>query len=640
MKLTKLDKIDIAGKSFVFDSSLTYFRCGGEWITRDEYFKLNFPHSDGYLSEFDKENPIVMKITEAGGFVRKSISGKTDYYVVGKSQQDSPAKNRDYQQQLAKGNSIVAISADNLLQLLGVDENSEAQKDSKKRRNADKYGLVKFYKPDDDASFIHPDNIEVEDVCISGSDCKDWEYAIAENTKKVYLTDYIGDAEEVILPTFIDGKKVELTWVFAEGGCRFEKCKAKKVSIPGSYKEVPPDFFANNNALEEIVVGYGIEELGFSFCAGAEHLRTIHIPDTIREVGFGCLEGTEWDMKQGSEAIAGPILIHKYGTRLRWSSDAVYCVPEGVTCIAEHAFYSGDDDESTYYIHNLELPKTLKNISKFAFFMLPMDSLKIAAAPEHIGSRAFRGTRIANYYRDKKHESMLIVGDILCEIFTDNCRSTLEVPDGVRIISDEAMQGTTGRPEQVILPDTLEELGKRIQWGEPLRKIRLSKNLKRMGESCFSGCKNLTEIDLPEGLSVMGSSAFSYSGLKDITIPGSVRKIQHFTFGRCSDLETVKIMPGVETVGDSAFEECKSLIKVELPDTLKRIEYRAFAMCESLKSIQIPASVEEIDPEAFAECGEVELIVEDGSYAYMVKDKLTISQPDKNKKGITVIVRT
>ena len=99
-------------------------------------------------------------------------------------------------------------------------------------------------------------------------------------------------------------------------------------------------------------------------------------------------------------------------------------------------------------------------------------------------------------------------------------------------------------------------------------------------------------------------------------------------------------MPGVEIIGESAFEECKSLQSVNLPGTLKRIGYRAFALCESLKSIRIPSSVEEIDTEAFAECGDIEIIVESGSYADKIKDTLTMSLPDNNKKEITVIVRT
>ena len=602
MEITKLDKIDFKGKSFVFDSSLSYFHCGSKWITRDEYLKLKCPYYDGYLSEYDKENPIVIKITEEGGLVRQKISGKTDYYVVGKSQDDSPSKNRDYQEQKSKGKPIVAISAENLKELLGIKDSSEDEtKAENGKAYSDKYGMIQLYDPSGlEKPVVFPDNIDVEELVINGDDCKDWVYTEKKNNKAVYLTDYIGNADEITLPSLIDGKKVELTWTFAPGGCRFENCKAKKVSVPGSYKEIPPNFFAGNSELEEIIVGYGIEKIGFDFCAGAKRLNNICFPDSIKEVGFGCLGGTKWDKEQGSEAIAGSILIHKLGSKLHWSSDSVYCVPEGVTCIAEYAF-SGDGEKNPYYIHSVELPESIKYISDQAFFSLPMDYLKAPTTIEHIGSRAFLGTRISNYYRDRMNEKMLIVGDILCEVFTGNCGKKLEVPEGVKRISDEAMQGNLSRPEEVILPESLEELGKNIQWGKPLKKVTIKDNLKSIGSSCFYGCEALTSIELPKNLEIIGDHAFMYTGQKEITIPGNVKTISHFAFGRCNDLETVVVCEGVETIDDSAFEECRSLKRVELPNTLKSIGYRAFALCDSLKSIIIPSSVEYIDPEAFTE---------------------------------------
>ena len=49
MEITKLDKIDFKGKSFVFDSSLSYFHCGSKWITRDEYLKLTQEQVDSIV---------------------------------------------------------------------------------------------------------------------------------------------------------------------------------------------------------------------------------------------------------------------------------------------------------------------------------------------------------------------------------------------------------------------------------------------------------------------------------------------------------------------------------------------------------------------------------------------------------------
>ena len=53
MEITTLDNIEFKGKTFVFDSSIAAFHCGGKWITDEEYVDLGWPHYDVYLSEYD-----------------------------------------------------------------------------------------------------------------------------------------------------------------------------------------------------------------------------------------------------------------------------------------------------------------------------------------------------------------------------------------------------------------------------------------------------------------------------------------------------------------------------------------------------------------------------------------------------------
>ena len=635
MEITTLDNIEFKGKTFVFDSSIAAFHCGGKWITDEEYVDLGWPHYDVYLSEYDKDNPIVKKVIDAGGFVRRNISGKTDYYVVGKSQDYSPAKNRDFEGQLSKGKQIIAITVENLKELLGISTIDPENE----HRLEDKFGMIEYYEPEGDTeSVITCNDNNVEEISISGDECNEWEYKPVANKKFVYLIDYLGSAKTIVLPVYIDGKRVQLTWVGANEGCHFEKSKAKKVLVPGAYKEIPPNFFMENESVNEIVVGNGIEKIGFDFCAGDKNLDKISFPNTIKSVGFDCLAGTKWESRQGPEAVAGPVLVHKYSTSQWTSDDYTYYVPAGVSCITENAFYSGNDNEKPFYINRVELPASMKYLSKQAFSFLEIDSMKVPTTIDSIGERAFLGTRIEHLYRDIKHESMLIIGDILCEIFAENCGSELRIPEGVRKISDQAMQGNAVRPEHVIFPESLEELGERILCGEDLKIVDFNNNLKKIGAYCFYGCKGLSEVHLPNSIEEMGEYIFTKSGLTSIVIPGGVKNIQYYSFGSCEHLKKVIVTDGVKNIEESAFEDCSSLEYVELPDTLESIGYRAFARCESLKSIKIPASVKEIDTEAFTECGEIEILANHGSYAESMIDKLVISP--KGKKIINIAIMT
>jgi len=466
--------------------------------------------------------------------------------------------------------------------------------------------MIEIYDPaDEDTVIIEDNSIYVDEIDLSGDACSDWEYKIDDNNTTVYLSDYLGDADSITLPTSIEGKRAELRWATGAKGCRFKECKAKKVYVPGAYKEVPPTFFQGNLYLEEIVLGKGIEEIGFEFCAGAENLEKASFPDTVKNVGFNCLVGTKWASEQGDESALGPVLIHKGGGR---GYEPAYSVPEGIQCIAEWAFMVGEEESS--FIQRLELPSSMKYISKQAFSHMKLTTMKVPSTLEYIGTKAFLGTDIEHLYRSKKHEPMLIIGNILCAIYAENCGEELHIPEGVEKISDEATQYLVGGStllDHVILPDSMKELGCRIKWG--MSRISINNGLKKIGSECFDGCTRLEEIDLPDGLEELGDQAFARSGIKHVTIPGTVKTVRESTFYDCEKLEEATICEGTERIGDSAFEGCKSLSSIKLPSTLKRIGYRAFADCASLKAITIPSSVD-VGYEAFAECGEIEIIRE------------------------------
>ena len=254
----------------------------------------------------------------------------------------------------------------------------------------------------------------------------------------------------------------------------------------------------------------------------------------------------------------------------------------------------------------------MKYISEQAFSTLNLVTMRVPSTLEYIGARAFLGTDIEHLYRSKKHEQMLIIGRILCAIYAENCGSELLIPEGVETISDEAMQYIVGAPthvNHVILPNSLREIGKSVNWGSTLKQIEINDDLRKIGAKCFAGCAGLEKIDLPQGLEVLEEGAFQLSGLKTVAVPGTVKEIKPHTFWKCEELETVYVGEGIETIAYSAFEGCKSLTAIKLPRTLKNIGYRAFALCESLKTITIPSTAT-INEEAFAECENIKIIKE------------------------------
>ena len=88
----------------------------------------------------------------------------------------------------------------------------------------------------------------------------------------------------------------------------------------------------------------------------------------------------------------------------------------------------------------------------------------------------------------------------------------------------------------------------------------------------------------------------------NITIPGTVEKINSNVFLNNSHITTVNIQEGVFEICDNAFDGCNHMQKVHLPNTLKRIGRRAFANCRKMKEINLPPNLTKIDEEAFSGC--------------------------------------
>ena len=107
-----------------------------------------------------------------------------------------------------------------------------------------------------------------------------------------------------------------------------------------------------------------------------------------------------------------------------------------------------------------------------------------------------------------------------------------------------------------------------------VNSIHIGSNVTSIGDYAFAGCVNLTSINIPNSVTLIGTEAFDSSGLTSITIPDSVTSI-----------------------GGSAFSGCSDLISVTLPnnDRFNIIQSQLFFSCSQLTSITIPDSVESIE---------------------------------------------
>ena len=119
-----------------------------------------------------------------------------------------------------------------------------------------------------------------------------------------------------------------------------------------------------------------------------------------------------------------------------------------------------------------------------------------------------------------------------------------------------------------------------------LYETSLSSTVTSLGRYAFAGCSSLNEIQLNEGLRVIGERAFRFcTALETITLPSTVISLDQLAFGDCFNLIEVRLNEGLQKIDDHAFEDCSALASVTIPSTATKLGYRAFDGCINLYDV-------------------------------------------------------
>lgn len=158
---------------------------------------------------------------------------------------------------------------------------------------------------------------------------------------------------------------------------------------------------------------------------------------------------------------------------------------------------------------------------------------------------------------------------------------------------------------EIILPDSLEDINEYAFSGlfgvEGFRftSIVIPEGVKEIQEYAFENCRNLSTVDLPEGLTTLASHCFASSGLTSITIPESVTSYGNNLFEDCGSLRSVTLPQSIKGIWGYMFSGCSSLTDINIPEGVEIIHGYAFEQ-SGIKNIKIPNTVEEIVSDAFA----------------------------------------
>lgn len=210
------------------------------------------------------------------------------------------------------------------------------------------------------------------------------------------------------------------------------------------------------------------------------------------------------------------------------------------------------------------------------------------------------------------------------EAFANNDNITsVTLPSSLIGINYKAFYGCS-QLSSINFEEGLEQIGSESFSGTALTEVVIPDSVTLIGGMAFAGC-NLEKISLPNNGnlgrigSLFGNNPNSNESvpdsLKEVIITGNGDSITLSVFEGCDKIEKVVLNDEIESLGVSTFAGCTSLKEVVLGTSLKTIGNGIFFGCTALEDIMLPATVEFIDNSAFYNCTALETVYYGGTRA-------------------------
>jgi len=335
---------------------------------------------------------------------------------------------------------------------------------------------------------------------------------------------------------FVVGNVLDLTTSgltfgpYAFAGCQH----ITAVKLPEIMTEIPAYAFYNSG-IRAMEIKSHIDYVGGYAFAGCTELTNLFIADTVLSLG---------GVKPGTNAVANG----HYG----------------------HAF------DGCISLTAVELPKSLVEISSYAFANTGLTEVVIPESVTAIGKSAFENTKLTSFVVP---ENVVEIGE--SAFYNVETLTELTLHGKIEEIGGAAF-AKTGLTKIVIPATTPETWANLTTGGIQLPGMGQlpggsgSTEIAPKTGNVFADCKNLTEAVF------LGNVCWSVSSI----------------FKGCEALTSVTLPEGMETIVGDMFNGCTSLEGVKIPSSVKKIDRLGFQGVD-FESIVIPETVTEIAKEAF-----------------------------------------
>lgn len=233
-------------------------------------------------------------------------------------------------------------------------------------------------------------------------------------------------------------------------------------------------------------------------------------------------------------------------------------------------------------VKKVVMPATMKRIESNAFEGAPLETLVLNNGLEEIG----------NLGESEKLIELTIPGTLSLDTGTPGTSYLSSLPNLHKV---EFAEGT-------------KEIGS-LAVCEALEEVVIPEGTEKIAEAAFYKCANLKSVILPKSVTVIGDSAFTYSGIENLEIQGQIEEVGECLFNFCDALKDVSFLSHMDMISTNMFGSCTGLTEVVVPGNIKTVGDEAFTFCSNLQRVVFEEGVEELGDTIFSNMAKLEEVV-------------------------------
>lgn len=266
-------------------------------------------------------------------------------------------------------------------------------------------------------------------------------------------------------------------------------------------------------------------------------------------------------------------------------------ITDGVTSIGDYAFHNCPN------LTTVTMANTVTSIGWSAFDICEnLSSINIPSSVTKIEAGAFCWVGIKSVYIDDLTAWMNIN-------FEDEYANPLCWGKSSLYLNGSLLTDVT-------IPEGITVLSPAILSSEGLERVVIPRGVTTIGARAFSYCTNLKSITIPDSVTAIGEYAFlSCENLSEIILPNSVTSLGSYVFSSCESLQSITIPSSITSIPQYAFLGCDNLTDIYIPNSVTSIGDSAFCQCDGLKNTPSLGSITSISKGMFQYCDKLSTVV-------------------------------